>query len=187
MILKVGEANLLRKICRAVCSIVILAIKYIPFTPAMKLRNLCYRYVLKEMGNSNITDGVTIVHPGKVSIGDRVSIHPHTYLRGEITIGNYVAIAAKCSFVAESHNFADVTTPIKLQGIEDQPISIGNDVWIGAHSIILGNVTIGDGAIIGAGSVVTKNIAPYSVVMGSPARVVRNRKNNRDLQEKIDQ
>lgn len=172
---------------RKVCWIIILLIKYIPFTPIMKLRNFCYRYVLKNMGNSNITDGVTIVHPKKVSIGDRVSIHPYTYLLGEITIGNYVAIATGCSFVAESHNFADVTTPIKLQGIEDQPISIGNDVWIGAHSIILGNVTIGDGVIIGAGSVVTKNIASYSVAMGSPARVVYNRKGNRDLHEKTNQ
>ena len=150
----------------------------------MKLRNFCYSYALKSMGDSNITDGVTIVHPEKVSIGNRVSIHPYTYLLGEITIGNYVAIATRCSFIAESHNFAEVTTPIKLQGIEDQPISIGNDVWIGAHSIILGNVTIGDGAIIGAGSVVTKSIASYSVAMGVPARVVYNRKNSRDLHEK---
>lgn len=178
-----GEENLLRRACRAVCSMIILGIKYIPFTPVMRLRNLCYRSVLKSMGNSNITDGVTIVHPKKVSIGDRVSIHPHTYILGEVTIGNYVAIATKCSIVAESHNFSDVSTYIKSQGIEDQPISIGNDVWIGANSVILGNVTIGDGSIIGAGSVVTRDIPPYSVAMGNPARVAYNRKSVNILTE----
>ena len=109
---------MLRKICRAVCSIIILGIKYIPFTPVMKLRNLCYRYVLKSMGNSNITDGVTIANPKRVSIGDHVSIHTHTNILGEVTIGNYVAIATKCSIVAESHNFSDVSTPIKSQVVE---------------------------------------------------------------------
>ena len=128
------------------------------------------------MGTSNITDGVTIVNPTKVSIGDNVSIHPYTYLLGKITIGNYVGIASKCSIIAETHNIADISIPYKLQGIEDQPVSIGNSVWIGAHSIILGNSKIGDGVIISAGSVVSGEIPPYSVVMGNPARVFFNRR-----------
>lgn len=164
------------KLLRKVCRIIILLIKYIPFAPVMKLRNLCYRYVLKNMGNSNIADGVTIVDPSKVSIGDCVSIHPNAYILGEVTIGDFVAIATKCSIVAESHIFNDVSTTIKSQGIEDQPISIGDDVWLGANSIVLGNVTIGNGAIIGAGSVVTRDIPPYSVAVGNPARVSYNRK-----------
>ncbi len=152
-------------------------IKYVPYNSIMKLRNFCYRYVLKSMGgNSNINDGVTIVNPKKVSIGDRVSIHPYTYIAGEVTIGDYVGIASKCSILAETHNTADISIPYKLQGIEDQPVSIGNDVWIGAHSIILGNSKIGDGVIISAGSVVSGEIPPYSVVMGNPARVFFNRR-----------
>ena len=63
----------------------------------MNLRNFCYRYVLKSMGDSSICDGVTIVNPKKVSIGDNVSIHPYTYILGEVTIGDYVGIASKCS------------------------------------------------------------------------------------------
>ena len=128
------------------------------------------------MGNSNIIDSVTIVNPTKVSIGDNVSIHPYTYILGEVTIGNYVGIASKSSIIAETHNTADISIPYKLQGMEDQPVSIGNDVWIGAHSIILGNSKIGDGVIISAGSVVSGEIPPYSVVMGNPARVYYNRK-----------
>ena len=159
-----------------ICWGIILFIKYVPYESILKLRNFCYRYVLKSMGNSNIIDGVTIVNPSKVSIGDNVSIHPYTYILGEVTIGNYVGIASKCSIIAETHNTADISIPYKLQGIEEQPISIGNDVWIGAHSIILGNSKIGDGVIISAGSVVSGEIPPYSVVMGNPARVYYNRK-----------
>ena len=167
---------MLGKIRRKVCWIIILLIKYIPFDSIMKLRNGCYRFVFKSMGDSNITDGVTIVNPKKVSIGDRVSIHTGTFILGEVSIGNYVGIAAKCSILAETHNNSDVSVPYKLQGIVDQPISIGNDVWVGAHSIILGNSKIGDGVVISAGSVVSGEIPPYSVVMGNPARVFYNRK-----------
>ena len=162
---------------RKVCSVIIHGIKYIPFTTVMKLRNLCYRYVLKSMGDSRITDGVTIVHPGKVSIGDRVSIHQHVYILGEVTIGNYVGIAAKCSIIGETHNNSDISVPYKLQGIVEQPVIIGNDVWVGAHSVILGNSKIGDGVVISAGSVVSGEIPSYSVVIGNPARVFYNRKN----------
>ena len=162
-----------------ICWGIILFIKYVPYSSIMKLRNICYRYVLKSMGgNSNIIDGVTIVNPTKVSIGNNVSIHPYTYILGKVTIGNYVGIASKCSIIAETHNSTDISIPYKLQGIEDQPISIGNDVWIGAHSIILGNSKIGDGVIISAGSVVSGEIPPYSVVMGNPARVYYNRMEN---------
>jgi len=76
---------------------------------------------------------------------------------------------------------------LEKTGYDRTAVIIGNDVWIGAHSIVLGNVTIGDGAIIGAGSVVTKNIASYSVAMGIPARVVYNRKDSRDSHEQTNQ
>ncbi len=124
----------------------------------------------------NICEAVTIDYPRKVSLGKRVSIHPYTYISGEVTIGDYVGIATKCSILAVTHNTADISIPFKLQGIEDQPVSIGNNVWIGAHSIILGNSKIGDGVIISAGSVVSGEIPPYSVVMGNPARVFFNRR-----------
>ena len=55
-----------------------------------------------------------------------------------------------------------------------QPAVIGNDVWIGSNSTILGGVRIGDGAVIGAGAVVTKDVPPYSIVAGNPARVVKS-------------
>ena len=92
-------------------STIVLLIKYVPFISIMHIRNHCYRYILKSMGKSNITDAVTIVNPTKVSIGNRVSIHPYTYILGEVTIGNDVGIASKCSIIAETHNNSDISIP----------------------------------------------------------------------------
>ena len=65
---------------------------------------------------------------------------------------------------------------LKKQYGDDPPVLIGSDVWIGANVIILSGAKIGDGAVIGAGSVVTKDIDPYSVAVGNPAKVIKNRK-----------
>lgn len=65
--------------------------------------------------------------------------------------------------------------PIVAQGLEIKSVVIGNDVWIGAHAVILAGVAIGDGSVIAAGAVVTKDVAPYSVVAGVPARVIKKR------------
>jgi len=127
--------------------------------------------------NCNISDGVTIFTPWNVSIGDRVSINVSCYIGGEgdITIGNFVAIAHNCSIISETHIFTDTTIPIKEQGTMGQPISIGNDVWLGSKVTILGNVNIGDGAIIGANSLVTKDIPENVIAVGVPCKVIRFR------------
>jgi acetyltransferase-like isoleucine patch superfamily enzyme len=63
----------------------------------------------------------------------------------------------------------------KKSALNNKPVFIGNDVWVGAKSIILPGITIGDGTVIGAGSVVTKNVLPYTIVAGNPARIIRKR------------
>jgi len=65
--------------------------------------------------------------------------------------------------------------PIRQQGADERPIVIGDDVWIAASAIVLGGVTVGDGAVVGAGAVVTKDIPPYSIALGVPAQVVGQR------------
>jgi acetyltransferase-like isoleucine patch superfamily enzyme len=74
---------------------------------------------------------------------------------------------------ALNHNYEDVEKSIADQGINIQTVIIENDVWIGANSIILAGVHIGKHVVIGAGSVVTKDIPPYSVALGNPARIVK--------------
>ncbi len=127
--------------------------------------------------NCNICDGVTIIKPENLSLGSRVSIHPYSYIEatGEIFIDDFVAIASHCVIVSENHETSDKSKLIKLQGVIPKPILIGPDVWLGARATILGGVTIGKGSVIGAGSVVTKEVPDYSVAVGVPCKVIKSR------------
>lgn len=114
---------------------------------------------------------------GFITIGKGCSINRNCVLLGYggITIGNNVRIAANTSIIAFNHNFADADTPIIEQGNSWKGVTIEDDVWIGTGVRILDGVTLGRGAVIGAGSVVTKSVPPFSVAVGSPARVIKTR------------
>lgn len=90
-------------------------------------------------------------------------------------IGNYVRIAAHTVIVATQHIFERIDIPICHQGVEGKGITIEDDVWIGANCTVLGGVTIGKGTIVAAGAVVTKDVEPYSIVAGVPAKVIGSR------------
>ena len=170
--------SLFRRITRRLSFIALGWLKFAPFSPAMRLRNRLYRRVLNHMGpNCNITDAVTITSPENVSLGERVSIHEYSVLggSGDIVIGDRVAIANSCTLISESHIFSDPNKPIKEQGLTAQPITIGDDVWLGARVTVLGNVTIGPGAVIGAGSVVSRDIPANAIAVGVPCRVIGQR------------
>jgi acetyltransferase-like isoleucine patch superfamily enzyme len=107
---------------------------------------------------------------------------PEIPFQGTVTVGKYTSIAAGCLFLCG----AGATHPPALNrravanhnfGIPDfaEAIEVGSDVWIGSRCVIMGGVRIGDGAIVGAGTVVTRNIAPYAVVVGAPPRITRYR------------
>lgn len=112
------------------------------------------------------------IHIGKQTLIDQGSAIMSQY---KITIGDNCLIAPYSFIVDFNHSFAKSTIPINKQGYEGKPITIGNDVWIGTHSVVLPGVTIGDGAVIGAGSIVTKNVAPYTIVAGNPAKLLGKR------------
>lgn len=117
-------------------------------------------------------------------LGD-VTIGPNTYLNSGcvvysgngITFGRDVLVAANCVFAPTNHEFADRSLPIRLQGFRPSKggIRIGNDVWIGAGAVLLDGATVGDGAVIGALSLVRGEVAPYTVVAGAPARRIGTR------------
>jgi len=166
------------KLIKRFCRFIIGLLKYMPSKPAMCLRNLCYRIVLKNMGkDSNIADGVTITNPSLVSIGKNTSINEYTYIgsKGEVSIGDYVMVGTDCSIISDAHNFSDKNILIKEQGVSPLPVEIGNNVWLGCKVTILGKVKIGNGAIIGAGSVVTKDIPDNAIAYGVPCQVKRIR------------
>src|SRR3989338_3603138 len=89
-----------------------------------------------------------------------------------------ITIAKDVSFISTNHQFRSRLIKINKHGMETKlpPIVVGDDVWIGEKAIILKSVTIGEGAVVGAGSVVTKDVPPYSIVVGNPAHVVAYRK-----------
>lgn len=91
--------------------------------------------------------------------------------------GDNVMMAPDCIIYVRNHESSRLDIPMCEQGsTEERPVVIGNDVWIGGRVIILPGVKIGDGAIIGAGSVVTKDVSEYDVVAGNPARVIKDRR-----------
>jgi acetyltransferase-like isoleucine patch superfamily enzyme len=117
--------------------------------------------------------------PYSIHIGDDVAIHEYNNLRaagGDITIGNHCQIAQHCTLVAANHEIDTaeymINAPLESRR---HSITIEDDVWIAANCVILPGVTIGRGAVVGAGTVVTKSVPPYAVVGGVPARLIRLR------------
>jgi len=94
---------------------------------------------------------------------------------GKLTFGENCLIGPLCIFRTSNHKFETLSMPIYLQGHDSGDISIGNDVWIGSHVVVLPGVIIGNSVVIGAHSVVTKDIPDFGVAVGSPARVIRYR------------
>ena len=128
-----------------------------------------------SLGNSStIEDFCTINNGvGDVIIGDRTLIGMSNTIIGPITIGNNVIFAQNIVASALNHQYRDVAVPIVNQPILTAPIIIEDDCWIAANAVITAGVTIGKHSVIAAAAVVTKNIPPYSVAVGNPAKVIK--------------
>ena len=117
----------------------------------------------------NIEKGATF--NGKVSIGDYSGIGVDCEMNGPVTIGRYVNMGPEVVVYTQNHAFNRIDIPMQKQGYDNvRPVVIGDDVWIGRRVIILPGVKIGEGCVIGAGAIVAKDIPPYSVVVGNPAK-----------------
>ena len=112
-----------------------------------------------------------------IIIGDNVFIGCNTEfnISERISIGDNCLIASNCKFIDHNHGFSDLNKPIRLQSPKISPIIIEDNVWIGTSCIILKGVTIGSGSIIGASSVVTKNVPSNEIWCGSPASQKKKR------------
>jgi acetyltransferase-like isoleucine patch superfamily enzyme len=113
-----------------------------------------------------------------LKVGHNSSIGPYSYIgcSGYIEIGNNVMISPRVSIYSENHNFSDAQVNMIDQGVTRSFVKIEDDCWIAANAIILSGVTIGQGSVIAAGSVVTRDVMPFSVVAGNPAKIVKMRK-----------
>lgn len=113
-----------------------------------------------------------------LKIGNNSSIGPFGYIgcAGYISIGDNVMIGPRVSMFAENHNFSETSKSIKEQGVNQKGIIIEDDCWIGSGVVILDGVKIGKGSIISAGTIITKDIPPYSKVIDRRDKVIINRK-----------
>lgn len=157
--------------------------KNVKFEDYSEIHGLCEGLVFGN--NVTISRGV-MIRPssyygrdyGKgLVMGDNSSIGPYGYVgcSGKITIGKNVMFGPKCSLFAENHVFSDTKKDIKSQGVAQKGITIEDDCWIGSNCIILDGVTIGKGSVIGAGTLVAKDIEPGSIVMDKRDKSVKGR------------
>lgn len=114
---------------------------------------------------------------GQIEIGEHTYIGPYTSLvcHGKIKIGKDCRIASHTSICAHNYNIGDTTKKIREQGVNFKGITIEDDCWLGSGVRVVDGVTIAKGSVIGAGAVVTKNIPPYSIAVGVPAKVISKR------------
>ncbi|MBT2657087.1 CatB-related O-acetyltransferase [Bacillus sp. ISL-18] len=143
----------------------------------MKVRRfLASRMLLRSGKNINVEHGANFGRD--VSLGDNSGIGYKCDVASGTIIGKNVMMGPEVLIFNINHEHSRTDTPMCKQGFQKEKyVIIGNDVWIGRRAIILPGVTIGDGCIVGAGSVVSKDVAPYSVVVGNPAKVVKKRNN----------
>ncbi len=149
---------------------------------------VCPRQGEIHIGDHTIIAEGTCIQ-GKVWIGSNCSVQRNGNLvgyaatgaeEGTITIGDDTRIAANCMMIATNHNFSDPDELIRLQGSTPGSIQIGSDVWLGGYVKITAGTTVGNGAVLGMGSVVTRDIPAYAVAVGVPAKVIRSRKDTDD-------
>lgn len=135
------------------------------------LLQLKWRLILKKRVGAH--GDFTVVQPKNVSIGNFCGINQDVFILGEhkIDIGNYVVLSARCMLIdsgLDKSQFYSELFPRHISG----PIKIEDGAWIGAGAIVLANVTIGCKSIVGAGSVVTRNVPSYAIVAGNPAKII---------------
>ena len=110
---------------------------------------------------------------GDVRIGENTFVGIGSVVIGPVEIGKQVIVAQHVVISALNHGYEDITTPIRLQPVTTKPIVIEDECWIGSNAVITAGVRIGKHAVVAGGSVVTKDVPPYSVVAGNPARVIK--------------
>lgn len=119
---------------------------------------------------------------GGVAIGEHVHVAAHCFLAGaaRIELGDFSGISGRTSIYSSTDDFSGLsltgpTVPDELRRVDSRPVRVGRHVIVGAGTVILPGVTLGDGAAVGAMSLVRRNVAPFTIVAGNPARVVASR------------
>jgi acetyltransferase-like isoleucine patch superfamily enzyme len=128
-----------------------------------------------ELGKYSVIEDFCTINNGvgDVIIGDNTLVGMSNVIIGPVSIGNNVIFAQNIVVSALNHEYRDINTPIYKQKVMVSPIIVEDDCWIAANAVITSGVTIGRHSVVAAGAVVTKNVPPFSVVAGSPAKVIK--------------
>lgn len=155
---------------------------YLPFIGKMsnKFRIFVCRHIFEYMGNvDTIQKGIHFGTGKNIKIGNHSGIGKNAIIPSDTIIGDNVMIAQDLYIAANNHNFDRTDIPMRFQGMSpDQRTIIEDDVWIGARVFITPGKRISKGAILGAGSVITKNVGPYEIWGGVPAKFIKSRTNS---------
>ena len=132
-------------------------------------------YRLFSLGDYSVIESFACINNavGDVIIGDHTRIGLHNTIIGPVDIGSHVNLAQGITVTALNHNFNDTDKRIDEQGVSTTPVTIEDDVWVGANAVLLPGVTIGNHCVVAAGAVVTKDVPPHSLVAGVPAKVIK--------------
>lgn len=196
---KTGRAGRRARLSAALEELWIALFAWVPTPVGLMLRLTAWRWLFARCGSVRFGTGLTLMgcrnmelgngvrlgrgsfvtaNNGRLVLGDNVAVSPCAHLgadAGRIEIGAHTAIGPGTVIRAANHRFERQDLPIMRQGHEPGQIVIEEDVWIGANCVITPDVRIGRGAVVGAGAVVTRNVAPFSIVGGVPARLIGRR------------
>ena len=139
-----------------------------------------FRYRDARVGKSFHVGQSVSIGSGFIA-GDYVYVGPQSQLPPHVHVGHYSSLSAHVAIVGSDHNYDNPGVPIVFSGRPPSCVTtIGADVLIGHGAILLRGITIGNGAVVGAGSVVTKDVPPYAIVVGLPAKILRYRFDERE-------
>lgn len=155
---------------------------FMAMTPHDPLSNRIKRHLMIWRGaqigtNPKIWRDVWVDDYRKLKLGANVSIGKSAMIQciGGVTVGNNVMIAHGSQIISAGHRITEPDETMRFSGLDVAPITLEDDVWIGAGAIVLPGVTVGKGAVVAAGAVVTKDVAPFTIVAGIPAQEIRRR------------
>lgn len=144
---------------------------------AQKFRAFTGRLMFASIGSElNLEKHINAAYT--LTVGNNSGLGENAYIQGETHIGDNVMMAKNVRIFTRNHNFSRMDIPMNKQGTQkEKSVIIGNDVWIGDSAMLLPGTKIGNGVIIGGGSVVRGIIPDYAIVVGNPAEVIGYREN----------
>jgi acetyltransferase-like isoleucine patch superfamily enzyme len=132
------------------------------------------RYILL-LGKNSLIESLCVICTwhGDVILENHASIGIGSIVMGPVLLGEGSACSQNCFISGQSHNYQDISKNFLRQGVETKQVVIGKNVWIGANSVILPGIKVGDNSVIGAGSTVIEDVPAYSVAAGNPAKIIK--------------